>query len=36
MINHVYVQIEAKEKPVNFYIGRINNFYAKNYLYIKY
>jgi|GEM_PF-383389 len=31
MTNHVHIQIEAKEKPINFYIGRINNFYAKNF-----
>lgn len=31
MTNHVHIQIEAKEKPVYFYIGRINNFYAKNF-----
>ncbi|MVX67407.1 transposase [Clostridium chromiireducens] len=31
MTNHVHIQIEAKEKPISFYIGRINNFYAKNF-----
>jgi len=31
MTNHVHIQIEAKEKPINFYMGRINNFYAKNF-----
>lgn len=31
MTNHVHIQIEANEKPVNFFIGRINNFYAKNF-----
>ena len=31
MTNHVHIQIQAKEKPINFYIGRVNNFYAKNF-----
>ncbi len=31
MTNHVHIQIEAKEKPISFYIGRINNLYAKNF-----
>ncbi|MGH4120753.1 transposase [Clostridium sp.] len=31
MTNHVHIQIEAKTKPVYFYIGRINTFYAKNF-----
>lgn len=31
MTNHVHLQVEAKEKPINFYIGRINNLYAKNF-----
>ncbi len=31
MTNHVHIQIEAKEKPISFYIARINNFYAKNF-----
>ena len=30
MTNHVHIQVEAKEKPINFFIGRINTFYAKN------
>lgn len=31
MTNHVHIQIVAKEKPVHFFMGRVNNFYAKNF-----
>lgn len=31
MTNHIHIQIQAKEKPISFFMGRVNSFYAKNF-----